>query len=61
MEYGIEFFYEDFRPGWPQTHEMSREMGLYRQKYCGCVFSERERFASRKAKRAEGSENVTDA
>ena len=45
-ERGIEFFYEDFRPGWQETRAMSREMELYRQKYCGCIFSEKERFAS---------------
>jgi predicted adenine nucleotide alpha hydrolase (AANH) superfamily ATPase len=45
-EYGIEFFYEDFRPGWSQTYGMARELELYRQKYCGCIYSEKERFAS---------------
>ena len=44
-ERGIEFFYEDFRPGFRESQAMSREMELYRQKYCGCIFSERERFA----------------
>ncbi|MHC4607994.1 MAG: epoxyqueuosine reductase QueH [Planctomycetota bacterium] len=51
MEHGIEFYYEDFRPGWPQTREMSREMGLYRQKYCGCIYSEKERFFASREKR----------
>jgi predicted adenine nucleotide alpha hydrolase (AANH) superfamily ATPase len=50
MECGIEFYYEDFRPGWPETRRMSREMNLYRQKYCGCIYSEKERFLSFKAK-----------
>ena len=40
---GIEFYYEDFRQGWQEGVKVSKEMGLYRQKYCGCVFSERER------------------
>jgi predicted adenine nucleotide alpha hydrolase (AANH) superfamily ATPase len=53
MEYGIEFFYEDFRPGWPQTYEMSRELSLYRQKYCGCIYSEKERFADQSSKRID--------
>ena len=39
----IEFYYEDFRQGWQEGVKVSKEMGLYRQKYCGCVFSERER------------------
>ncbi len=44
MEHGIEFYYEDFRAGWSQTRQMSRELNLYRQKYCGCIYSEKERF-----------------
>jgi hypothetical protein len=52
IERGVEFYYEDFRPGWPETREMSREMNLYRQKYCGCIFSERERFAARDEEKA---------
>ncbi len=43
MQRGIEFYYKDFRPGWSRTREMSREMGLYRQRYCGCIYSEKER------------------
>jgi predicted adenine nucleotide alpha hydrolase (AANH) superfamily ATPase len=44
MENGIEFYYEDFRPGWAETRRLSCELELYRQKYCGCIYSERERF-----------------
>lgn len=43
-KYGIEFYYRDFRNGWKQTISISRELSLYRQKYCGCLYSERERF-----------------
>jgi predicted adenine nucleotide alpha hydrolase (AANH) superfamily ATPase len=43
-ENGIEFYYEDFRPGWKETRQMSSDLELYRQKYCGCIYSERERF-----------------
>lgn len=46
LECGVEFYYEDFRAGWPETRRMSRELGLYRQKYCGCIYSEKERFLS---------------
>ncbi len=42
-EYSVPFYLEDFRPGWRETVRISKELGLYRQKYCGCVFSERER------------------
>ena len=34
----------DFRPGWKQGGDQSRAMGIYRQNYCGCIFSEFERF-----------------
>lgn len=61
MELGIEFYYEDFRPGWPETRAMSREMDLYRQKYCGCIFSERERFAACGDKKAPEPKNKSDA
>ena len=38
-EYQIEFFYKDFRPLWQQGIKLSKEHNMYRQKYCGCVFS----------------------
>ncbi len=43
----IPFIYQDFRPGWNEGVRRSKELGLYRQPYCGCIFSERERFAPR--------------
>ncbi len=42
--YGVEFFAEDFRHGWREGVRLSRELGLYRQKYCGCIYSEMERY-----------------
>ncbi len=44
---GIPFLYRDFRTGWQEGIEISRAMGLYRQNYCGCIYSEKERFAPR--------------
>ncbi|MBP5656392.1 epoxyqueuosine reductase QueH [Candidatus Saccharibacteria bacterium] len=41
-EYGIEFIYRDFREGWQEGQDEARRIGLYMQKYCGCVFSEEE-------------------
>jgi hypothetical protein len=41
-KYGIEFLYRDFRPGFREGQNKARELGLYMQKYCGCVFSEEE-------------------
>lgn len=46
--YNIEFFFEDFRPGYRDAMKVSRKMGLYRQKYCGCVFSRIEREIQKK-------------
>jgi len=40
----IPFYYQDFRQGWQQGIDMSKEMGLYRQSYCGCIYSEQERY-----------------
>jgi len=41
---GIPFYYEDFRMGWEKGIEESKQLGLYRQQYCGCIYSEKERF-----------------
>lgn len=41
---GIPFYYEDFRIGWKKGIEESKQLGLYRQQYCGCIYSEKERF-----------------
>ena len=43
-EYGIEFLYRDFRVGFREGQAKAREIGLYMQKYCGCVFSEEMRY-----------------
>ena len=39
-KYEIEFLYRDFRVGFRQGQAKARELGLYMQKYCGCIFSE---------------------
>ena len=39
-KYGIEFLYRDFRVGFRKGQAKAREIGLYMQKYCGCIFSE---------------------
>lgn len=39
-KYGLEFLYRDFRVGFREGQNEARELGLYMQKYCGCVFSE---------------------
>ncbi|MFO8101061.1 MAG: epoxyqueuosine reductase QueH [Dehalococcoidia bacterium] len=45
QENGVEFLFEDFSPGFRESHRMARELGLYFQKYCGCIYSEYERYA----------------
>lgn len=42
--HGIPFLYRDFREGWSEGVRMSKELGMYRQRYCGCVYSEKDRF-----------------
>lgn len=39
---GINFYYEDFRPGFKKAHDEARAKGIYCQKYCGCIYSELE-------------------
>ncbi len=41
---GVPFLYHDYREGWKEGIECSKQMGLYRQHYCGCIYSEKERF-----------------
>ena len=43
-EYGIKFLYKDFRVGYWEGHQKAHELGLYMQKYCGCIFSEEMRY-----------------
>ena len=49
-KYGLEFLYRDFRPVFWQGQEKARELGLYMQKYCGCIFSEEDRYRKRPKK-----------
>ena len=43
-KYSVEFLYRDFRPNFREGNSKAREEGLYMQKYCGCVFSEEDRY-----------------
>ena len=43
-QYGVEFLYRDFRPNFRAGNQRARELGFYMQKYCGCVFSEQDRY-----------------
>lgn len=44
-QYGVKYLYADFKKknGYKRSIELSRIYGLYRQDYCGCVFSKRQR------------------
>ena len=57
-EYGLKFLYRDFRVGFREGQAKARELGLYMQKYCGCVFSEEERYAKQIEKDKELSKNI---
>jgi len=43
-KYSIKFFYHDFREGWKYGIEESKRLNLYRQQYCGCIYSEKDRY-----------------
>ncbi len=43
-EFNIDFLYKDFREGFWQGHDKAKEENLYMQKYCGCIFSEEDRY-----------------
>ncbi len=44
---GVPFYYERLRRGWSERGRLAKEHGLYRQDYCGCVYSEWERAGER--------------
>ena len=43
-EFEIDFLYADFRVNFREGQKSAREKNIYMQKYCGCIFSEEERF-----------------
>ncbi|MFO7895825.1 MAG: epoxyqueuosine reductase QueH [Candidatus Cloacimonadales bacterium] len=43
-EYKVDFYYEDFRQYWQEGIDLSKADGMYRQQYCGCIYSEHERY-----------------
>ncbi len=45
--HGVAFVYRDFRKGWKEGIAASKAWGMYRQPYCGCLYSEKERFMKR--------------
>ena len=55
QQYGVSFLYRDFRPGFRDGQAKAREHELYMQKYCGCVFSEEDRYAKQIKRDKEAS------
>jgi len=52
---GVDFYYQDFRSGWSRGITLSKKWGIYRQQYCGCIFSETERYLKPIARSIAGS------
>ena len=52
-KYGVTFLDRDFRPLFQAGQEFARAHGFYMQKYCGCIFSEEERYMAAKWKKRE--------
>ncbi|HTY08296.1 MAG TPA: epoxyqueuosine reductase QueH [Candidatus Edwardsbacteria bacterium] len=59
QQYNVEFRYRDFRTGWKQGRELARAGTVYRQKYCGCIFSERDRYLGNTHERSRGKGPAT--
>lgn len=43
-EYKVKFYYEDLRKYWKEGISRSKEEEMYRQQYCGCIYSEKQRY-----------------
>lgn len=48
---GITFLPMDFRKGFAHSHKISKQLGVYHQNYCGCLFSEKEAIEQRRARK----------
>jgi len=46
-EVGLPFYYEDFRIGFNESLDTLKKEELYSQKYCGCIYSEKERYENK--------------
>ena len=51
-QYGVQFLARDFRPLFQAGQDYARTHGFYMQKYCGCIFSEEDRYMAAKRKKA---------
>lgn len=59
-EYGVKYLFSDFKKknGYKRSIELSTEHNLYRQDYCGCVFSKNERLEYEKLKAEKENNHV---
>ena len=53
-EFEIDFLYRDFREGFWEGHDKAKKLELYLQKYCGCIFSEEDRYRKKIEKDKNG-------
>jgi predicted adenine nucleotide alpha hydrolase (AANH) superfamily ATPase len=53
----VSFIYRDFREGWQSGIDESVSLALYRQPYCGCIYSEQERYDNRYKKKMTKEKN----
>ena len=58
-KYQVPFLYRDFRPGFQDGQSKARELELYMQKYCGCIFSEEERYRRKQLEKERLQKELT--
>ena len=59
--YGVTDLHRDFSPRFREGQDKARELGLYMQKYCGCIFSEEDRYKKRSKKKKTGQDALQTA
>jgi len=57
-KFDIPFHYEDYREGWQEGINISKAQEMYRQQYCGCIYSEEERYRKQLSKRLSEGEDI---
>ena len=46
-KYSVKFYDKDLRQYWKEGIELSKKNDMYRQQYCGCIYSEKDRYYPR--------------
>lgn len=52
-KYAVTYLHRDFSPRFREGQDKARALGLYMQKYCGCIFSEEDRYKKKPKKKKE--------